>query len=71
MNEAIIKPEIIKPENLVYKPTDLMVDTTLSYCPGCGHGTVHRLLMEVIREKAPNQKGTLLLYAKKWMGEHH
>ena len=58
MNEAIIKPEIIKPENLVYKPTDLMVDTTLSYCPGCGHGTVHRLLMEVI-EEMDIQKETL------------
>jgi 2-oxoglutarate ferredoxin oxidoreductase subunit beta len=42
--------EIIKQENLVYKRTPLMTDATLSYCPGCGHGTVHRLIMEVVEE---------------------
>lgn len=42
--------DIIKPENLVYKKTDLMTDKVLSYCPGCGHGTAHRIAMEVIEE---------------------
>jgi 2-oxoglutarate ferredoxin oxidoreductase subunit beta len=42
--------DIIKPENLVYQKTKLMTDKTLSYCPGCGHGTAHRLTMEVIEE---------------------
>ena len=42
--------DIIKPENLVYKKTDHMTDKVLSYCPGCGHGTAHRILMEVIDE---------------------
>ncbi len=42
--------EIIKPENLVYKKTPLMTDKPLSYCPGCGHGTTHRIIMEVIEE---------------------
>lgn len=42
--------EIIQPENLVYKKTELMTDNTLSYCPGCGHGTAHRLIMDVIEE---------------------
>ena len=42
--------EIIRPENLVYERTPLMTDATLSYCPGCGHGTVHRLIMEVVEE---------------------
>ncbi|HQO49379.1 MAG TPA: 2-oxoglutarate oxidoreductase, partial [Bacteroidales bacterium] len=42
--------EIIKPENLVYKKTDLMTDKALSYCPGCGHGTAHRITMEVLEE---------------------
>ncbi|MBS3993348.1 MAG: 2-oxoglutarate oxidoreductase [Bacteroidetes bacterium] len=42
--------DIIKPENLVYKRTELMTDNTLSYCPGCGHGTAHKLVMEVIEE---------------------
>jgi 2-oxoglutarate ferredoxin oxidoreductase subunit beta len=42
--------DIKKPENLVYKTTDLMTDKVLSYCPGCGHGVIHRIAMEVIEE---------------------
>ena len=42
--------DIIKEENLVYKKTPLMTDNVLSYCPGCGHGTAHRIVMEVIEE---------------------
>ena len=42
--------DIIKPENQVFCKTSLMTDATLSYCPGCGHGTAHNLLMEVIDE---------------------
>ncbi len=41
---------IVKEENLVYKRTSLLTDKALSYCPGCGHGTFHRLIMEVIEE---------------------
>lgn len=41
---------IIKPENIVFKKTELLTDNVLSYCPGCGHGTAHRILMEVIDE---------------------
>jgi 2-oxoglutarate ferredoxin oxidoreductase subunit beta len=49
MDEKIFA-EIAAPENLVYKKTDLMTDKYLSYCPGCGHGTTHRIIMEVIEE---------------------
>ena len=42
--------EIIKKENLVYQPRKLLTDATFSYCPGCGHGTMTRLVMEVIDE---------------------
>ncbi len=42
--------DIVKPENLVYEKTSLMTDKALSYCPGCGHGTAHRIIMEVIEE---------------------
>ena len=41
---------LIKEENLVYSKTSLMTDTILTYCPGCGHGVAHRILMEVIDE---------------------
>lgn len=49
MAENLIN-DIIKEENLVYKKTDLLTDKALSYCPGCGHGTAHRLVMEVVEE---------------------
>ena len=42
--------DIIKDENIVFKKTKLLNDKPLSYCPGCGHGTVHRILMETIEE---------------------
>ena len=50
MAENIINKDIVKEENLVYKKTNLLTDKALSYCPGCGHGTTHRLVMEVIEE---------------------
>jgi 2-oxoglutarate ferredoxin oxidoreductase subunit beta len=42
--------EIVKPENLAYRKSDLLTENVMSYCPGCGHGTVHRILAEVIQE---------------------
>lgn len=50
MAEQIIDNDIVKEENLVYKRTELLTDKVLSYCPGCGHGVVHRMLMEVVEE---------------------
>lgn len=41
---------LVSPENLVYTKTSLMTDKPLSFCPGCGHGTVHRVIMEVVDE---------------------
>jgi 2-oxoglutarate/2-oxoacid ferredoxin oxidoreductase subunit beta len=43
--------EIVKPENLVYKKSGVLTDNILSYCPGCGHSTAHRILAEVIEEE--------------------
>jgi len=51
MAESNVLQDLNRPENLVYKRTNLMVDTPLSYCPGCGHGTAHRILAEVIDEE--------------------
>ncbi len=42
--------DIIKPENIVYKKPDTLLDVNMHYCPGCGHGTVHKVLMEVVEE---------------------
>ena len=41
---------LVSPENLVYTRTSLMTDKPLSFCPGCGHGTVHRVIMDVVDE---------------------
>jgi 2-oxoglutarate ferredoxin oxidoreductase subunit beta len=51
MKEITGNKDIIKPGNLVYKKSDILTDRTLSYCPGCGHGTAHRILAEVIEEE--------------------
>ncbi|MDZ7614094.1 MAG: thiamine pyrophosphate-dependent enzyme [Flavobacteriaceae bacterium] len=50
MAEFVSNPELVKEENLVYKRTGLLTPKALSYCPGCGHGTAHRVIMEVLEE---------------------
>ena len=41
---------IIKPENKVYARPRLLTDNITHYCPGCGHGVVHRIIAELIEE---------------------
>jgi len=50
MSEKNINNDIIKEENIVFKKTKLLTDNEMHYCPGCGHGTAHRLVMEVVDE---------------------
>ncbi len=42
----------IIPEGMevVYKKPQTLTDTPMHYCPGCGHGVIHKILMEVIDE---------------------
>ena len=47
--------DIKKPENIIYKKTPLLTDTVMHYCPGCSHGTVHKLIAEVIEEMGIQQ----------------
>jgi len=51
MNEATGIKEIIKPENLAYKKSNVLTDDIMHYCPGCGHSTTHRILAEIIEEE--------------------
>ena len=46
----ITTKELIKKENLVYQKTRLLTNDVMHYCPGCGHGTTHRLIAEIIEE---------------------
>jgi 2-oxoglutarate ferredoxin oxidoreductase subunit beta len=34
----------------VYRKPETLTGTRLHYCPGCGHGVVHRVLMEAVDE---------------------
>ena len=42
--------DIIKPENLVYDKSKVQIETIMHYCPGCTHGTVHKIISELIEE---------------------
>mgnify|MGYP000757543495 CR=1 FL=1 len=46
----------IKKENLVYAKPKLITDNVMHYCPGCSHGTVHKLIAEVIEEMGLEEK---------------
>jgi 2-oxoglutarate ferredoxin oxidoreductase subunit beta len=35
---------------VVYTKPHTLTDTPMHYCPGCGHGVVHKILMEVVQE---------------------
>lgn len=48
--------EIIKPENLVYKKSPVLTDNVMHYCPGCGHGVIHKLVAEVIEDMGIQDK---------------
>lgn len=46
----------IAPENIVYQKPRLITDNTMHYCPGCSHGTLHKLVAEVIDEMGLEEK---------------
>ena len=48
--------EIMKEENLVYSKSKILTDNVMSYCPGCTHGVVHKLIAEVIEEMDIQEK---------------
>lgn len=35
---------------IVYKPSTVLLDVPTHYCPGCTHGTIHKLVAEAIEE---------------------
>ncbi len=43
-------PATVDGMELVYKKPVTLTDTPMHYCPGCSHGVVHKILMEVIDE---------------------
>lgn len=41
---------VLENMEIVYQRPDTCTDTPIHYCPGCSHGVIHRVLMEVIDE---------------------
>jgi 2-oxoglutarate ferredoxin oxidoreductase subunit beta len=38
------------PRRVIYRRPDLLIDRPTHYCPGCGHGIIHRLVAELLDE---------------------
>jgi len=49
MEQQTIQPDISALECVYSRPAAL-TETRFHYCPGCGHGVVHRVLMEAVGE---------------------
>jgi 2-oxoglutarate/2-oxoacid ferredoxin oxidoreductase subunit beta len=45
-----ITPKAAGTPRLIYHKPEVLVDRSTHYCPGCGHGVIHRLLAEVMME---------------------
>lgn len=43
-------------DNKVYARPRLLLDATMHYCPGCSHGTVHKLVAEAVDELGAEDK---------------
>lgn len=49
MDTALVQNDV-EMMDCVYEKPDTLTETRFHYCPGCGHGVVHRVLMEAIDE---------------------
>ncbi len=38
------------PERVIFRRPELLTDVSSHYCPGCGHGVIHRLIAELLEE---------------------
>jgi 2-oxoglutarate/2-oxoacid ferredoxin oxidoreductase subunit beta len=47
---AAPSPSLPGGAKLVYQRPELLIDRSTHYCPGCGHGVIHRLLAEILGE---------------------
>jgi 2-oxoglutarate ferredoxin oxidoreductase subunit beta len=50
ISEVPMNLEIAQEENLIYTKPKALTDKPFHYCPGCGHSTVHKILMEIVDE---------------------
>src|SRR5512145_1072379 len=50
MNTILAQPNVDGNAQLVYSRPESLTDVSTHYCPGCTHGTAHRLIAEVLDE---------------------
>jgi 2-oxoglutarate ferredoxin oxidoreductase subunit beta len=50
ISEVPVNIEIANEDNLIYTKPKALTDKPFHYCPGCGHSTVHKILMEIVDE---------------------
>jgi 2-oxoglutarate ferredoxin oxidoreductase subunit beta len=50
MEKQLLGEAVLEGFECVYDKPETVTDVRLHYCPGCGHGVAHRVLMEVIAE---------------------
>jgi len=50
MLDTLDELNIATEENLVFQKTCVLNDAVMHYCPGCGHGTAHGIVAQVIEE---------------------
>ncbi len=48
MSETCSPPQEMNSMDLVYQRPESLLDVRMHYCPGCGHTTTHKILMEVL-----------------------
>jgi 2-oxoglutarate/2-oxoacid ferredoxin oxidoreductase subunit beta len=41
---------LVQNSQIIYERPDILINTASHYCPGCTHGTAHRLIAEVLGE---------------------
>jgi len=48
----VIRVQTLTPPSrrVIYRRPELLTDTSTHYCPGCGHGIIHRLVAELLEE---------------------
>jgi 2-oxoglutarate ferredoxin oxidoreductase subunit beta len=55
-NASVSPPEGDLGGSVVYQKPSLIIDVPMHYCPGCGHGVIHKLIAEVIEEMNMTEK---------------
>ncbi len=50
------EPDVIEGMEVVYRKPQTLTATPMHYCPGCSHGVVHKILMEVVDEMGIQDK---------------